>query len=903
MIYKPLTFLAFLLKSRELLLCVITFSFCVKISFLHLLIPHAFKASRVIAPALFLLGIIIGSMMGDFAWMLKIGRELLIPDLPYEYVTFFIRISWAFLIIQYASLAFFIQTLITAHFKPSLLQKVLMGASIVLVLYFLYLAFFQFHTIATEKERLQALYDPHNMPFERHVMRFVILYLINLLLVPGLYYTFKAMRQSTLPKILRKQLSILLRYLITPYLIAETIQAGFIHFVILQVNRTPILTISTLLLIYAIYYCIHQIMGLRFLNIKEQVHHTTLSNHLFDTFKATAEKLAQARNEYEMKHTTQLFFNEAFNIPSSSIKLYMFNPHTSFAKQELFEEFIHTNPGLIARNKLLFSYDEILFSNFYEPVPEQTSVIDFLNKINAAIAIPIYTPEKIRGMLVIDTAARPKECYHKIEYDQMIIFAQFLGNMLYVVEQRDFDTLLAKEKKLAHSLHFTHQSLEQFKESIRSFSVFKSKKQTGIILYKNRRFIMGNYEANQFIDSDLNAQVGHPIAKACREVVEHIEKFHEPHQKLILQGLSHPLLISGSISVDTNMIILILSIPDSHDLMTHSAAHIKDPSYWEYGLYLESTEIGKYINNAFPSTQETILNLKINLLKSSLSVNPVFIDAPAQDLELISDVIHHASKQENLYTVDFASSDKKFDPAVLLFGKNGTLSSTAADTPLLERMHHGGTLFIKNIHLMSPEAQRHLSEFLEIGYFRPLLGLQRQYSAARVLSSGSNEAITSLLQHNLFNKKLFDQLKHTTIELPPLNMIEPHEVFLIAHDLLHHALRTETYSRLLALTDRDKEYIQKRNPESLSELRHMVHHILLSKSRRHELSIESELDHSYSITDPQLIHAARLGKHALKDHRLMILLWEKFKNQNKIATFLGVNRSSVYRRCKEFDLS
>ena len=51
-----------------------------------------------------------------------------------------------------------------------------------------------------------------------------------------------------------------------------------------------------------------------------------------------------------------------------------------------------------------------------------------------------------------------------------------------------------------------------------------------------------------------------------------------------------------------------------------------------------------------------------------------------------------------------------------------------------------------------------------------------------------------------------------------------------------------------------------------------------------------------------LIQASRLGKHALRDHKIMVMLWNKFKNQNKIAAFLGVNRSSVNRRCKEYNL-
>ena len=51
-----------------------------------------------------------------------------------------------------------------------------------------------------------------------------------------------------------------------------------------------------------------------------------------------------------------------------------------------------------------------------------------------------------------------------------------------------------------------------------------------------------------------------------------------------------------------------------------------------------------------------------------------------------------------------------------------------------------------------------------------------------------------------------------------------------------------------------------------------------------------------------LIEASRLGKHALRDPKLLALLWSKFKNQNAIATFLGVNRSSVHRRCREYNI-
>ena len=53
---------------------------------------------------------------------------------------------------------------------------------------------------------------------------------------------------------------------------------------------------------------------------------------------------------------------------------------------------------------------------------------------------------------------------------------------------------------------------------------------------------------------------------------------------------------------------------------------------------------------------------------------------------------------------------------------------------------------------------------------------------------------------------------------------------------------------------------------------------------------------------PDIAQAVRLGKKALQDPQSMAILWNKFRNQNKIATLLGVNRSSVNRRCQEYNL-
>ena len=78
--------------------------------------------------------------------------------------------------------------------------------------------------------------------------------------------------------------------------------------------------------------------------------------------------------------------------------------------------------------------------------------------------------------------------------------------------------------------------------------------------------------------------------------------------------------------------------------------------------------------------------------------------------------------------------------------------------------------------------------------------------------------------------------------------------------------------------------------------------LLVQKSQKNQIYHETQFDPAYDITDPELIEAARLGKYALKDAKILTMLWHKFKNQNKIASFLGVNRSSVNRRCRKYNL-
>jgi transcriptional regulator of aroF, aroG, tyrA and aromatic amino acid transport len=202
---------------------------------------------------------------------------------------------------------------------------------------------------------------------------------------------------------------------------------------------------------------------------------------------------------------------------------------------------------------------------------------------------------------------------------------------------------------------------------------------------------------------------------------------------------------------------------------------------------------------------------------------------------------------------------------------------------------------------LSLETQQYLAEFITYGFFHRFKSDHKIFSNVRIICS-SNKNLQNLVTDGLFSKALFNELKKTSINFPSLASLSDPEIANLAQGFTEQALKSNTFKNLLSLNEKDKYKLLHEKPVSLHELKTRVQQILINKSNRHHIQDSTEFDPAYNISDPELAQAVRLGKKALKDPQIMIFLWDKFKNQNKIATLLGVNRSSVNRRCKEYNL-
>lgn len=470
------TIFSSIIWSQQLLFCIVTISCVLKLYFLAIIVRRCLTIKKLYHPWSFAVGILLGSVIGDVAWEIKIIQHLWIPTLPYSVITFFIRIAWGFAVVQYQSIALFMQSLMEKNFRPHLLQKILFPISALFACYFFYIAFFE-PGLTNELEREVARQLIENIPLEIRMIRYTVLYLLNMLMIPGLYITFEKMRTHNLPKLLRKQLIIFIRYLLFPYIMTEFIQISYIVCTPLQPYMTPVVSISTMLLIYATYYCMSKVICLHFSSTDHPLIIPTTSMITVHNIKTSIDILGTATSTQELGHIVQTFFHQTYVIPARYVSLHIRSaqvsstPHLLIPIEQHVEEFLSTmstDTERLLEHTQILSYDDISFDQFYEHSSEFNPILTLFDTITADIFIPIYVKRKMVAYITITRNARgPHASYAYAELTEMLLFANYLGNVITILQHHGLEAIAQESLNLKDTAHSKQQEISLLKESIR----------------------------------------------------------------------------------------------------------------------------------------------------------------------------------------------------------------------------------------------------------------------------------------------------------------------------------------------------------------------------------------------------------------------------------------------------
>lgn len=889
-----------IIGSKEVILVVQSCSFIFKIFLLSSLYTTIQQQKSSLWKYLFV--VITASLVEDFSWVMSLSHKLFFSEYSYFPVLCSLRIAWIFNIIMYQSLYLFIESFKSKNLKFTWYHYCILAPSFLFFMGFTVILFTGYDSFESSLRSIESMYA-------------------LLFLMPFTYLsTFYDIHRTNLPKIIKLQLKTCLRFFLLPHLLANLLQVypfNFAHNMI--AGSLAAVSISTIFLSLTLYHCVKKIIGLRFLNVHNHVQDETRFNFI-DDFKIILEKLGTATNIREIKLLTQQFFHKAFAVdlytvqliirPDQTKKLPDIHEHNETVQAKI-ENFIYlynfhkdknSTPATV--KETIFIYDEIAYNEFHDPQEWQKITLDFLDEIGADIFLPLYEQNTIIGGIIVSRSKQEETLYTNIERDEMLVFASYLSKILHLLHNRNLEELLKQKKDLLEELYQKHQEVSQYKESIRSFLRTQKEQGTGLIFYKNRKFIMGNQLASEMLTLNPNTQEGYPLTKKLKNLTFQVEMYRTPQSFIATNTEGKKIIVTGFPYPEHNGAIITLQYPEISDTLKQLVDCIKDPSDWDYLLYLETTQSGRLISNLIPSNSEFFLNFKIDLLRLSLTKKALFLDLPEDDLLPIVKLIHSISLRENLHILELQSACTP-EQAIEIFGVN-TLFYENKNQSLLEKLNKNGTLFIKNAHFLDYESQKNLAHLIKYGFYKLYKSDKKVQSDVRIIFS-SNHTLSELVKTGRFSEELFNELRTTSLVFPSLKNIHAHELETLIDGFNQEALQESDYNQLLVLTEKEKSKIAKQRPTSFYEIKKRVHYFIKHKYKDIEPEKHSLKTYAFDPTlynnDPQLIQAAKLGKKALKNKEIMLFLWDTFKNQNKIATFLGVNRSSVHRRCKDYNIN
>lgn len=891
-----------LIKSPVLLLCIELFAGAVKLYFFIFLIKTAIRSSRLIKNQLFLLlAVLIMGFFIDISWIIALLSKSIIPSLDFRPALFIIRLAWVIDYILFLTLGAFIESLCEKDLSIKPHQKLLLLLGSPFMIYFLAIAFYHYNII--------------NVPdrtFEFMMIQASGFFAPFILLV-SLYFTFKKLKNYAYPKILKKQIMILINYLIFPYFITQLLDGISIYY-----KQPYIITgISNAFLAWGIYFAITKIIQLRFLDFSENIQ-SGQKPKFIDCFKSFLGSIAKAKSLSEVGLITQTYFKDSLQINSERVTVYFRysafdNPQAPacemrvLSQEEIVIEKLINNAlrseDIVAlmKKQQIFIYDELEFSNFYHDDILRKEVLHFMQELRAEVFLPIFEQHNLIAYLIINKnneSTNQHELLSNLEHDQMVILANYLSNIITILQLNNYQELLAHNKQLHDQIYQAHRENNQYRESIQLFLRNNQQRQTGILFYKNYHFTFGNQAAKEFIPINIHTQVAHPLTKELKKLVRAAEEYKTSQSALVSDAKGNDLVITALPHLEKNNVIITVAYPEVSDVLKKQIDHLCNPSEWEYLLYLQTTQSGKLINRLIPGSSKPLLNFKITMMRAALSKKALLIDAQEDDLYQMAELLHHISLRETFYKLTMNSYEKDGNIAIKLFGMNPLFGTFKQG--LLEQLNGTGTLFIQDVHLLELQTQDALADFIKYGYFTLCKSNKRIFADVRIICSISQN-VQMLLQEKKISKNLFEEIAPTTLTMPSLLSLSEEEL----HELMKEFSEQEVtnahdFKKLLEFTARDKEQLMQTRLLSLSGLRKKVSQLLIEKSKKHEIYHNITFDSGSHIVDPELAEAAQLGKYALRDRKKLIMLMKKFDyNQNKVAAFLGVNRSSINRRLKE----
>lgn len=275
--------------------------------------------------------------------------------------------------------------------------------------------------------------------------------------------------------------------------------------------------------------------------------------------------------------------------------------------------------------------------------------------------------------------------------------------------------------------------------------------------------------------------------------------------------------------------------------------------------------------------------------------------------EMVARAIHDKSGRKGQFVgINCSTLPENLVEAELFGHERGSFTGADERRPGLFEVASGGTLLLDEIDVLSLSAQAKLLRVLQEGSVRRIGGRVRIAVDVRVISS-SNTDLAKALAAGTFRADLYYRLRVLPLHLPELCKREGDVELLIEYFLEKHAQPDKPDRKFTP--DALRALVNYPWPGNVRELENAVEYALVI-GQHDEISLQ---DLPIEIAKPQthagpddfadVLDQYRSGRVPLAEmeRRYILSVLEQFGgNQVRAAEALGIDRSKLYRRLKQY---
>jgi two-component system response regulator HydG len=275
--------------------------------------------------------------------------------------------------------------------------------------------------------------------------------------------------------------------------------------------------------------------------------------------------------------------------------------------------------------------------------------------------------------------------------------------------------------------------------------------------------------------------------------------------------------------------------------------------------------------------------------------------------ELVARALHECSQRadRSFIPINCAAISKELIESELFGYEKGAFTGAAGTHKGAFEEADGGTLFLDEIGDLPLDLQAKLLRALESGEIKRVGASRPMHVDVRVVAA-TNRDLMAAAREGRFREDLYYRLCVVPLHLPPLRNRRGDILALAEHFLRTYSPRGQTVRLTPAAVERLRQHSW---PGNIRELRNVVHRALLlrkgSSIDATDITFDQEVNRETGVSVPELPPGMTLEQMLLKLERQIVesALRRYNNNRERVARELGVARSTLFKRLKEWGLT